>query len=96
MDNSELSSPLLYSPAFSGDDVGDADDRYDSLGKTSKQHTSSRSLTSSLLATSGSSSGGDPERGEGRSSGIDAPAMEHKMSGFMLAVLIFFTCLVGQ
>mmetsp|Transcript_9013 Transcript_9013/g.15347 ORF Transcript_9013/g.15347 Transcript_9013/m.15347 type:complete len:538 (-) Transcript_9013:47-1660(-) len=91
MDNSELSSPLLYSPAFSGDDVGDADDRYDSLGKTSKQHTSSRSLTSSLLATSGSSSGGDPERGEGRSSGIDAPAMEHKMSGFMLAVLIFFT-----
>ena len=67
MDNSELSSPLLYSPTSSGDDV---DDRYDTLDTTAKkQLISPRSLTSSLtdgstLDTSGLSSGGDPERGE--------------------------------
>ncbi len=99
MDNSELSSPLLYSPTSSRDDV---DDRYDTLETTKKQFISARSLTDSLndgstLVTSGLSSGGDPERGEGCGcSGDDhAPAVsdkiEHKMSGSMLAVLIFFT-----
>lgn len=96
MDNSELSSPLLYSPPSSRDD---ADDRYDTLDTTKKQFISPRSLTSSIndgstLATSGLSSGGDPERGEGYS-GDQAPTnsdkVENKMSGFMLAVLIFFT-----
>lgn len=79
MDNTELSSPLLYSPTSSGD---------------GEDYTAARSLASSIitdgstLATSGLS--GDPERGEG-----NVPAasqkIEHNMSGFMLAVVIFYT-----
>jgi amino acid transporter len=93
MDNTELSSPLLNT---SSGDGGDADDRYDTLGSTTKP---ARSLASSIVtdgSTLVSTMSGDPERGEGRSGGAtDAPAasqhIEHNMSGFMLAVIIFFT-----
>lgn len=87
--NKELSSPLLTS---SGDGC-DADDRYDTLGKTSSRSLATPRVTdgSTLVTTlSGSSSVGDPESGA-----TDAPAasrhIEHNMTGFMLAVIIFFT-----
>ena len=99
MDN-ELSSPLLYSPDTSGGDEVAVDDRYDTLGTTKKQHTSSRSLANSIIpdestiSTTIASSGGDPERGEGNCKAEPPqapPKIEHNVSGCMLAVIIFFT-----
>jgi amino acid transporter len=91
MDN-KLSSPLLSSLQPSGEDTEDqGDDRYDTLGSTKKQIASVASSISSSVV-------GDPERGgEGRNiSTAEIPTTtsqkhELKLSGFMLAVIIFFT-----
>lgn len=97
MDSAELSSPLLYSRTTSGDDdAADGQDRYDTLGTTKKQ-VSSRSLASSIIAdestlsTSIASSGADPEKGERNNKSTQPSQAQHKLSGCMLAVIIFFT-----